>query len=55
MDFFVVAPLIQRSLEMFTSALGAWIPFALILVSTWVSGLVFAPKEVWAEWLGKTP
>ena len=30
MDFFVVALLINRSLDMFTSFLGTWIPFALI-------------------------
>jgi len=38
MDFFVVALLIIRSLEMFTSLLGTWIPFALIFVSTWLTG-----------------
>ena len=39
-DFFVVALLINRSLEMFTSPLGTWIPFVLIFVSTHVTGLV---------------
>lgn len=34
MDFFVVAILIQRSLEMFASVLGTWIPFVLIFLST---------------------
>jgi hypothetical protein len=38
MDFFVVAMLINRSFEMFTSLLGTWIPFALIFTSTWVTG-----------------
>ena len=38
MDFFVVALLINRSLDMFTSFLGTWIPFALIFSSTWVTG-----------------
>jgi hypothetical protein len=38
-DFFVVALLINRSLEMFTSALGTWIPFALIFISTLATGL----------------
>ena len=33
-DFFVVALLINRSLDMFTSLLGTWIPFALIFTST---------------------
>ena len=38
-DFFVVALLINRSLEMFTSLLGTWIPFALIFASTYLTGL----------------
>ena len=40
MDFFVVALLINRSLEMFTSPLGTWIPFALIFASTWLTGIL---------------
>lgn len=39
-DFFVVALLINRSLEMFASPLGTWIPFALIFISTYVTGLL---------------
>jgi len=39
MDLFVVALLILGSLEMFTSILGTWIPFALIFVSTFLTGL----------------
>ena len=38
-DFFVVALLINRSLEMFVSLLGTWIPFALIFVSTYLTGV----------------
>ena len=38
-DFFVVALLINRSLEMFASLLGTWIPFALIFTSTYLTGL----------------
>lgn len=38
-DFFVVALLINRSLEMFASLLGTWIPFALIFISTYLTGL----------------
>ena len=37
-DFFVVALLVNRSLEMFTSPLGTWIPFALIFLTTYVTG-----------------
>jgi hypothetical protein len=40
MDFFVVAMLIIRSFAMFTSLLGTWIPFGLIFVSTWLTGLL---------------
>jgi hypothetical protein len=37
-DFFVVALLINHSLDMFASLLGTWIPFALILTSTYLTG-----------------
>jgi len=39
-DFFVVALLVNRSLEMFASPLGTWIPFALIFISTYVTGVL---------------
>ena len=39
-DFFIVALLINRSLEMFTSLLGTWIPFGLIFLSTSITGLI---------------
>lgn len=38
MDVVVVALLIERSFEMFTSLLGTWIPFALIFASTYLTG-----------------
>ncbi len=38
-DFFVVALAILRSLDMFASLLGTWIPFALIFASTWLTGM----------------
>lgn len=38
MDFFVVAMLINHSFEMFTSFLGTWLPFALIFLSTYLTG-----------------
>ena len=44
MDFFVVALLINRSLEMFASLLGTWIPFALIFTSTYVTGVYTGRK-----------
>ncbi len=37
-DFFLVALVINRSLEMFTSPLGTWIPFGLIFLSTYIMG-----------------
>jgi len=37
-DFFVVAILVQRSLDMFASPLGTWIPFALIFTATYLTG-----------------
>jgi hypothetical protein len=45
MDFFVVAMLINRSFEMFTSLLGTWIPFALIFTSTYLTGLFVIQKK----------
>lgn len=44
MDFFVVALLINRSLEMFASLLGTWIPFALIFTSTYLTGFYTVRK-----------
>jgi hypothetical protein len=38
MNFFVVALLIEKSLEMFRSPLTTWIPFALIFMSTFCVG-----------------
>jgi hypothetical protein len=37
-DFFLIALIINRSLEMFASLLGTWIPFALIFASTYITG-----------------
>ena len=38
-DFLIVALLINKSLAMFSSLLGTWIPFALIFASTLATGL----------------
>ena len=46
MDFFVVAMLINHSFEMFTSLMGTWIPFALIFLSTYLSGLFVTRKRI---------
>lgn len=39
LDLFLVALVILGSFEMFASILGTWIPFALIFVSTYLTGL----------------
>ncbi len=36
---FVVALFINKSLDMFASLLGTWIPFTLIFISTYLTGL----------------
>ncbi len=45
MDFFIVALLIEKSLEMFESILGIWLPFALIFISTYLTGLAVRIKK----------
>lgn len=42
MDVFVVALVILRSFEMFASIPGTWLPFALIFLATYVTGLYTA-------------
>ncbi len=44
MDFFLMALIVLKSLEMFTSVLGTWIPFTLIFLSTFLTGLYSAGK-----------
>ncbi|MHA1975489.1 MAG: hypothetical protein ACW98F_05075 [Candidatus Hodarchaeales archaeon] len=38
MDFFIVAPILEQSYEMFYSILGTWIPFGLMFISTFLTG-----------------
>jgi hypothetical protein len=38
MDFFLVSLLILGNFEMFTSAIGTWIPFALLFTATLLTG-----------------
>ena len=40
LDFIVVAGLLHRSLEMFTSFAGTWLPYALIFLASWWTGYV---------------
>ena len=39
MDAGLVAPIFEKSYEMFKSILGTWIPFTLIFLSTYITGL----------------
>lgn len=41
-DFLIVGLLINRSLAMFESLLGTWLPFALIFLSTFLTGTFFS-------------
>jgi hypothetical protein len=38
LDLFLVAPVFEKNYTMFTSALGTWIPFALIFAATYFTG-----------------
>jgi hydrogenase-4 membrane subunit HyfE len=44
LDFFVVALLVTRSLDMFGSLLGTWIPFVLIFAATYLTGLLVSGR-----------
>ena len=43
-DFLIMASLVIRSYEMFYSVLGTWIPFALIFLSTYSTGVYMTRK-----------
>lgn len=45
MDLFVVALLIEKSFEMFTSPIGTWIPISSIFLATYLTSL-FATRRV---------
>ena len=44
-DLFVVALLIEKSLDMFMSFIGTWLPFILIFSSTLLTGLLLKTKK----------
>ena len=44
MDFFLVALTINKSMEMFQSLIGTWIPFGLIFLSTYLTGMIVEAK-----------
>ena len=39
LDILIVALLIEKNFEMFVSILGTWIPFILIFISTYLTGI----------------
>lgn len=45
LDIFPVATVINRSFEMFTSVLGTWIPWLLIFLSTYLTGLAVEARS----------
>ena len=45
MDFFLIALLIEKSFAMFKSPLGTWIPFALIFLVTFITGLIVTKQD----------
>ena len=45
MDAGLVAPVFEKSYEMFKSVLGTWIPFLLIFLSTFITGLMVKWKK----------
>jgi hypothetical protein len=44
MDAGLVAPVFEKSYKMFNSLLGTWIPFLLIFLSTYITGLFIKRK-----------
>ncbi len=44
LDLFLVALIVNKSLELFTSLLGTWIPFGLIFAATYVTGLLVTKR-----------
>ena len=48
-DFFFVALVLIRSLEMFSSLLGTWIPFILIFLSSYGIGILAGQKKEHTE------
>lgn len=44
MDAGLVAPVFEKSYRMFKSILGTWIPFSLIFLSTYITGIIMKRK-----------
>lgn len=45
MDAGLVAPVFEKSFDMFRSPLGTWIPFGLIFLSMYFTGILVTKKE----------
>lgn len=45
MDTGLVAPVFEKSYDMFKSVIGTWIPFILIYISTYITGLIVNGKD----------
>jgi hypothetical protein len=45
MDVFIVALLIEKSFEMFTSPIGTWLPISSIFLATYLTGLFVTRRE----------
>lgn len=48
-DLFLVAPVFERSFAMFTSVVGTWLPFALIFLSIYVTGVCAKRYHSWLK------
>jgi hypothetical protein len=45
-DFFLVAFLVLKNFDMFKSILGTWIPFLLIFLSTYLTGIYVRWRKI---------
>ena len=41
MDAGLVAPVFEKSFDMFKSVIGTWLPFSLIFISTYITGVIW--------------
>jgi len=46
LDAGLVAPVFEKSFKMFKSVLGTWIPFSLIFLSTYITGVIIKRKAI---------
>ncbi|RPI17560.1 MAG: hypothetical protein EHM58_08795 [Ignavibacteriae bacterium] len=50
MDAGLVAPVIEKSFDMFKSILGTWIPFLLIFISVYITGIFYNKRKEKLAW-----